>query len=173
MAPETVMSQPAHAPEATDPGAAIDEVARHVFEQGHVETEFASIAAEAAPEPAPAEEPAASASESTLDPATYYREAIARTLTEMDVFGSAVTQYVRVSQRLQEASLEAVQRAMEQFGQSSAAMFRSGSPIEVAQLQQGIYCDAVTGAVSTASTMLQILSEAAQEGLRSLSQRAA
>jgi hypothetical protein len=101
-----------------------------------------------------------------------YREAAERTAADLQALTTAWTEFVRGAQQWQHAYFDLARRNLQRFGDKPQALLRASSPVELAQAQRDLYVDAVTSAITSGTTLLQLAGQIAQETARPLQERA-
>ena len=101
-----------------------------------------------------------------------YRQAAERTAEDVQALAVSWTHFLRGAQQWQHAYFEMAQRALQRFGSRPQELLRAGSPVEAARIQRDLYVEAVTSAVASGSTLLQLAGQVAQDTARPLQERA-
>ncbi len=101
-----------------------------------------------------------------------YRQAAERTADDLQAFAVSWTHLIRGVQQWQHAYFDMAQRAFRRFGTRPQELLRASSPVEAAQIQRDLYVEAVNGAITSSSTLLQLAGQIAQDTVRPLQERA-
>ena len=101
-----------------------------------------------------------------------YRQAAERTAEDLQALAVSWTHFVRGAQQWQHAYFDMAQRAFQRLGSRPRELLRAGSPVEAARIQRDLYVEAVTSAVASGSTLLQLAGQIAQDTVRPLQDRA-
>jgi hypothetical protein len=101
-----------------------------------------------------------------------YRQAAERTAEDVQALAVSYTHFLRGVQQWQHAYFDMAQRALQRFGTRPQELLRASSPVEAAQIQRDLYVEAVNGAITSSSTLLQLAGQIAQDTVRPLQERA-
>ncbi|HET6182995.1 MAG TPA: phasin family protein [Acetobacteraceae bacterium] len=101
-----------------------------------------------------------------------YRQIVDRSMDDLQAYISAGASMSRGLLRAQRAYIDGLRNAVESWGDKPQALLRSTSPIEAARMQRELCLDALNGIVAYNLAALQALSQAAQDAMRPLHERA-